>query len=281
MNVNNSCQKRTIDGAECSSVWIEVSTSPRPSKRIRPRVVPRRSIHFADDDHSTTTTTSTSSSSSSSRTKPLHTIYHVENWMNVVDKEDLWVHPHETLQNVMSIRARGMLYQQQLPITSSHRTYSEALQASFLHCCNDAEDDSEQYRHLQHGDVEAFAPSEICQEFTNPHHRPKESLNYQLNYQLLGLHRGIEAYCVPMLAVARLSVRKNLIQTIVLMDQVLRCHPQRDLLLGNIIRPLTIPSKRFAHMMGMVDELNACSTTASIPTDSFATAFLSANAVAA
>jgi hypothetical protein len=191
--------------------------------------------------------------------------------MNVVEKDELWVQPHETLLNVISIRAGGTLYQQQLPIVASHRAYSEALQHIFLKCCCDTQGGNEPYCHLDDADV--IAQPELCLELST-------STNESLDYQLLGLHRGIEAYCVPMLAVTRLSVRKNLIQTIVLMDQVLRCHPHRDLLLGNIIRPLTIPSKRFAHMMGIVDELNACSTE-SFPTDSLTVTPRTSNAVAA
>lgn len=255
----DTCKKRTID--DDFSVWSKASAPPEQFfKRLRQRTQ-LRSIHFADD-HSTTT---------SSSSKPLHTTHYVENWMNLVDKEDLWVHPHETLQNVISIRARGTLYQQQLPIATSHREYTEALQSFFLQCCCDAQDGNEQYCQIDNNDV--LAQSEICQELLKTN-------NESFNYQLLGLNRGIEAYCVPMLAIARLSVRKNLIQTIVLIDQVLRCHPNRDLLLGNIVRPLTIPSKRFAHMMGIVDELNAFST-ASIPSDSLTASLLTANAVAA
>ena len=261
MNID-ACKKRAMDEVNSSgfSLWIESSALPGRSKRRRKRAQ-LRSIRFADDCSTTT----------SSCTKPLHTTYHVENWMNIVEKEDLWVNRHETLLNVLSIRARGTLYQQQLPVATSHRAYSEALQASFLQCCYDSEDGNEDYYPLD-GD-EVAAQHEMCQDVWNSPHET-------FNYQLLGEHRGIEAYCVPILAIARLSVRKNLIQTIVLIDQALRDHPHRDLLLGTILRPLTIPSKRFARMMGIVDEMNACSTTC-IPADSISNSLLSTNAVAA
>ena len=263
MNVN-ACKKRTIGEVLPSgfSPWIDSSASQGRSKRRRERAQ-IRSIHFPDDCSATT----------SSCTNPLHITHHVENWMNLVDKEELWVNPHETLTNVLSIRARGTLYQQQLqvPAATSHQAYSDALQSSFLLCCCDSQDDSEQHDRLDSGEVPT--QPEMCQDLWNVVHET-------FNYQLLGLHRGIEAYCVPILAIARLSVRKNLIQTIVLIDQVLRCHPHRDLLLGNILRPLTIPSKRFARMMGIVDERNAVSTT-SIPADTISNPLLSANAVAA
>ena len=259
MNVD-MCTKRSIH--ESFSISMDASASPGRSKRLRHRVQQIRLIHFADEPSTT---------ASSCTKPPLRTTYHVENWMNLVEKEELWVPPHETLQNVISIRARGTLYHQQLPIATSHREYSEALQSSFLQCCSDTQDGSEQYCHLDN--IDGLTQSKICKELMNTN-------NDSFNYQLLGLHRGMEAYCVPLLAITRSSVRKNLIQTVVLMDQVLRYHPHRDLLLGNIVRPLTIPSKRYAHMMGIVDELNAYST-ASIPTDPINSTLLSANAVAA
>jgi hypothetical protein len=243
------------------SLWMESSTSPGRSKRPRKRAQ-LRSIHFADDCSTTT----------SSCAKPLHTTYHVENWMNVVDKGDLWVNSKEILLNVLSIRAGGSLYQQQLPLVTSHQAYSDALQSSFLQCCCDPQDDNEQYCDRLDSD-EGPAQPEMCQDLWNSHYET-------FNYQLLGQHRGIEAYCVPILAIARLSVRKNLIQTIVLINQVLRCHPHRDLLLGNILRPLTVPSKRFARMMGIVDERNAGNKT-SIPADAISNPLLSANAIVA
>jgi hypothetical protein len=239
---------------------IGTSASPGRMKRLHCRAQVR-SIHFADD-HSTLT---------SKCSKPLHTIYNVENWMNLVEKDELWVHSHETLRNVISIRALGTLYQQQLPIATSHHAYSEALQSTFLECSCDTQNGNEQYCRFDDY-KKILAKSGMCEDLLS-------SNNKSLNYQLLGLHRGIEAYCVPMLAITRLSVRKNLIQTIVLMDHILRCHPNRDLLLGNIVRPLTIPSKRFAHVMGIVDELNACST-ASFPADALVATMISANAVA-
>jgi hypothetical protein len=229
----NAYKKRTKDDA--TSMWIEPPMVTGRSKRQRPL---QRSIHFADAHYTTTT----------SCTIPLHTTYHVENWMNLVDKEDLWVHPSETLQNVLSIRAHGRLYQQQIPTEATQLAYSEALQSSYLQCCCDMQDSNEQNNCIDSS--EKSEQSYVFRELLN-------SNDESFNYQLLGLHRGIEAYYVPDLAIARLSVRKKLIQTIVLIDQVLRCHPHRDLLLGNIIRPLTIPSKRFAHMLGIVDEMNA------------------------
>ena len=132
MNVE-MCTKRSIH--ECLSIWMDASASPGRSKRLRHRVQIRL-IHFADESSTTATLCSK---------PPLRTTYHVENWMNLVEKEELWVPPHETLQNVISIRARGTLYQQQFPVATSYREYSEALQSSFLQCCSDTQDGSEQY----------------------------------------------------------------------------------------------------------------------------------------
>ena len=239
----NTGKKRTKDEAasSCLSLW----TSPGKLKRQNRRREPlQRSVHFADD-HFTAT--------SSSCTQPLHTIHHVENWMNSVDKEVLWVHSSVTLQNVMAIRARGRLYQLQIPTSTSQLAYSEALQSSYLQCCYDAQDGDELNSCLDDADLPVKSNTrQVALNITDN--------NELFNSQLLGLYRGSEAYYVPDLAITRLLTRKNLIQTIVIIDQTLRCHPHRDILLGNLVRPLTIPSRRFAHMLGMVDEINAFGT---------------------
>ncbi len=246
MDINTS-KKRTKDepSSSCFSLWTLPGMPKRQNRRREPL---QRSIHFADD-HFT------------SCTQPLHTIYHVENWMNLVDKEVLWVHSSETLQNVLTIRARGRLYQLQIQEAStSQPAYSEALQSSYLQCCCDAQDRDEQNSCLDNADMPL--KSNTRQEALNTGTTGK---NESFNYQLLGLYRGSEAYYVPDLAITRLLTRKNLIQTIVLIDQTLRCHPHRDVLLGNLVRPLTIPSRRFAHMLGMVDKMNAFSTSLQTP----------------
>ena len=165
----HACQKRTIDDvtSSCfSSIRMESSSAPAPgrSKRRRQRD-PLRSVHFAEDY-----------STSSGTKKPLHTTYHVENWMNLVDKEDLWVHPHDTLRNVLSIRARGTLYQQQQPTATSFRAYSEALKSSFLLCCCDSQDDNELTCRLDDKDEVPSQKPEINQDVWNTH---QETFNWK------------------------------------------------------------------------------------------------------
>jgi hypothetical protein len=227
---NDDTRKRHNDHSYVSHSSETSHARQGPTKRLRPM---KRAVHF--DDHL----------GLSSSSKPRRTIHNVENVLNLVDKEELWVSQEELLRRVTIIRDQSHHFQQSLHSTENSDTataYADAFQTLYLKCCHDAQSGEE--------DCE-----ECYSDLIGTKQCDGKCVNYNsLNFELLCLHRGVEAYCLPAFAVARLALRKTVIQSIVLCDQVLRHHPHRAGLVGAISRPSSMASKRFAHFLGIVDE---------------------------
>jgi hypothetical protein len=229
-------RKRPIDDALISLNADASACRESMNHQRKRRLI--RTVRFADDGDATPLSSTPSTS--------LQVTYNVENVLNLVNKEELWVQPNESLDIITSIHEECAQFQQSITLgTESYLEYSDALQTSYFRCCQDIDNGDDHYNHCKLSNLDKAG----CIDMPNIHSC--------FQYQILGSRRGIEAHCVPTLAVARLTVRKNMIQNVVLLHQLLRNETNRDVILGCIASQFTQPSKRFAHMMGIVDAMNA------------------------
>ena len=212
-NVNRCCDKAASD-----SRMLNCSPSSN-TKYVRGKKRSRRSVHFEE-----------ASLMGRSSTGKVHTIFAVESVLNLAPKEDLWVQKDEILETLRSIRMECEFLQLN---TDLFGAYVTTLQASYCSCCQNEADAS----------VNEVLPCALYR------HLQEESLRLSL----LGLGRGIEPYCVPNLAVVRLSARRHAIASLVHLHSLIRNDPCGEDLLGLMASHFTQTSQRFAQRLAAAD----------------------------
>jgi hypothetical protein len=220
---------RTTNGKLWCETSVVLSSAPVPPNRVVGRKRSRRTVHFED-----------AVSIPSNGTEKVHTVHSVESVLNLAPKEELWVQREEILETLRSIRLECDFLQLNSDLFGA---YVNTLQASYCSCCqNEADASTSGENESDHHHAEVI-PCPLYRHLT------EESVRLSL----LGLGRGIEPYCVPNLALVRLSARRQAIATLVQLHGLVRHDPYGEDLLGLMAAHFTQTSQRFAQTLAAAD----------------------------